>query len=30
VRHAPPRTADEIAINPLGLFITEFSWSRDR
>jgi type IV secretion system protein VirB5 len=30
VRHAPPRTADDIAINPLGLFITEFSWSRDR
>jgi type IV secretion system protein VirB5 len=25
-----PRTADEIASNPLGLFITEFSWSRER
>ena len=30
VRHAPPRTADQIAANPLGLFITDFSWSRDR
>jgi type IV secretion system protein VirB5 len=30
VRHAAPRTADQIAGNPLGLFITEFSWSRDR
>jgi len=26
----PPRTADEIAINPLGLLISEFSWSRER
>lgn len=25
-----PRTADEIASNPLGLFITDFSWSRER
>jgi type IV secretory pathway TrbF-like protein len=27
---SPPKTADQIASNPLGLFITEFSWSRDR
>jgi type IV secretion system protein VirB5 len=26
----PPRTSDEIATNPLGLFITDFSWSRVR
>ncbi|MES1199882.1 MAG: conjugal transfer protein TrbF [Pseudomonadota bacterium] len=26
----PPRTSDEIASNPLGLFITDFSWSRVR
>ena len=26
----PPRTADEIANNPLGLFITDFSWSQLR
>ena len=25
-----PRNADEIASNPLGLFITDFSWSRER
>lgn len=30
VTHSPPRSADEIAGNPLGLFITEFSWSRDQ
>jgi type IV secretion system protein VirB5 len=30
VRYAPPRTADQIATNPLGLYLTEFSWSRDR
>jgi type IV secretory pathway TrbF-like protein len=30
VSHAPPRSADQIASNPLGLFITEFSWSRDQ
>ena len=30
VRHAPPRDAEQIATNPLGLFITDFSWSRDR
>jgi type IV secretion system protein VirB5 len=26
----PPRTADDIAINPLGLLISDFSWSRER
>lgn len=26
----PPRTSDEIAINPLGLLISDFSWSRER
>jgi type IV secretion system protein VirB5 len=26
----PPRTADEIAINPLGILISDFSWSRQR
>lgn len=26
----PPRTADEIATNPLGLLISDFSWSRVR
>ena len=26
----PPRTADEIATNPLGLMIGDFSWSRER
>jgi type IV secretion system protein TrbF len=26
----PPRTADDIAINPLGLLISDFSWSRVR
>lgn len=26
----PPRTADEIASNPLGVLITDFSWSRVR
>lgn len=30
VSHRPPRTADEIANNPLGLLITDFSWSRVR
>jgi type IV secretion system protein VirB5 len=25
-----PRTADEIAVNPLGLLISDFSWSRER
>lgn len=25
-----PKTADEIASNPLGLYITNFSWSRER
>ncbi|MFZ4072451.1 MAG: type IV secretion system protein, partial [Caulobacterales bacterium] len=30
VRHAAPRNAEQIATNPLGLFITDFSWSRDR
>lgn len=26
----PPRNAEEIATNPLGLLITDFSWSRER
>lgn len=26
----PPRTADEVAVNPLGLLISDFSWSRVR
>ncbi|MFT3727839.1 MAG: conjugal transfer protein TrbF [Terricaulis sp.] len=26
----PPRTADEIANNPLGILISDFSWSRER
>jgi type IV secretion system protein VirB5 len=26
----PPRTADDIAVNPLGLLISDFSWSRVR
>lgn len=26
----PPRTSDEIATNPLGLLISDFSWSRER
>ncbi len=26
----PPRNADEIATNPLGLLISDFSWSRER
>lgn len=26
----PPRNADEIAVNPLGLLISDFSWSRVR
>lgn len=26
----PPRTADEIAVNPLGLLISDFSWSSER
>ncbi len=26
----PPRTSDEIAANPLGLLISDFSWSRER
>lgn len=26
----PPRNADEIAVNPLGLLISDFSWSRER
>jgi type IV secretion system protein VirB5 len=26
----PPRTADEIASNPLGVLISDFSWSRER
>ncbi|MBL8550510.1 MAG: conjugal transfer protein TrbF [Hyphomonadaceae bacterium] len=26
----PPRNADEIAANPLGLLISDFSWSRER
>lgn len=30
VTHAAPRSADQIARNPLGLFITDFSWSRDQ
>lgn len=30
VRHAPPSDAEQVAVNPLGLFITEFSWSRDQ
>lgn len=25
-----PRTSDEIAVNPLGLLISDFSWSRER
>lgn len=25
-----PRTADELAVNPLGLLITDFSWSEER
>lgn len=25
----PPRNADDIAVNPLGLFISDFSWSRE-
>jgi type IV secretion system protein VirB5 len=30
IRTERPRTADQIASNPLGVFITDFSWSRDR
>jgi len=30
VRTRPPRNADEIAANPLGLVIDDFSWSRER
>ena len=26
----PPTNADEIAVNPLGILITDFSWSRER
>lgn len=26
----PPRNAEEIAVNPLGLLISDFSWSRER
>jgi len=26
----PPRNADEVAANPLGLLISDFSWSRER
>ncbi|MBI3438928.1 MAG: conjugal transfer protein TrbF [Proteobacteria bacterium] len=26
----PPRDADDIAVNPLGLLISDFSWSRER
>jgi type IV secretion system protein VirB5 len=26
----PPRTADDIAVNPVGLLISDFSWSRER
>jgi type IV secretion system protein VirB5 len=26
----PPRNADDIAVNPLGLLISDFSWSRER
>ena len=30
IEMTPPRTADQVASNPLGIFITDFSWSRDR
>ncbi len=30
VRLVPPKTADQVAHNPLGLYITDFSWSRDQ
>jgi len=30
VRHDPPRTAAGIAVNPLGILVTDFSWSRDQ
>jgi type IV secretion system protein VirB5 len=30
VKHTPPRNADQVAHNPLGLYITDFSWSRDQ
>lgn len=26
----PPRNADDVAVNPLGILITELSWSRER
>jgi type IV secretion system protein TrbF len=26
----PPTSSDAIAVNPLGILITEFSWSRER
>jgi type IV secretion system protein VirB5 len=26
----PPTNADEIAVNPLGILISDFSWSRER
>ncbi len=30
VSHVPPRRADDVTVNPLGLYITDFSWSRDQ
>lgn len=30
VTHVPPRRADDVAVNPLGLYITDFGWSRDQ
>lgn len=30
VSHVPPKRADDVAVNPLGLYITDFSWSRDQ
>lgn len=30
VRVRAPRNADDVAVNPLGLLITDFSWSRQR
>jgi type IV secretion system protein TrbF len=30
VKLAPPRNANQVATNPLGLFIEDFSWSRDQ
>ncbi|MFN7056472.1 conjugal transfer protein TrbF [Hyphomonas sp.] len=30
VSHVPPKRAGDVAVNPLGLYITDFSWSRDQ